>query len=55
MTKAELVAAVAADLGVSAKALESLEKGTKEALEALRANVATLKASTEMDELSETE
>lgn len=44
MTKAELVADVATNLGMSAKVLESLEKGTKEALEALSATVAALKA-----------
>lgn len=49
MTKADLVAKVAEDLGVSAKVLESLEKATKDALESLVANVATLKAEAEME------
>lgn len=44
VTKANLVAKVAKDLGLSAKTLESLEKGTHEALEALDMAVTMLVA-----------
>jgi len=50
VTKADLVTKVATDLGVSRAVLETLEKASHEALEALDVAVSTVVAENEADE-----
>lgn len=50
MTKAEMLADVAANLGLTTKALESLDKGGLDAIKALHASVLALTANTAVNE-----